>query len=144
MSFTDRIAGPLLASMFVAGGIDALRNPEEKVKAAEAVVRPLTERLPALPRDTETFISFNAAVQIGGGALLALGRLRRIAALALIGSLIPTTYAGHRFWDEVGEERQIQQRIHFLKNVGLLGGLVSKLGADHRGGRSGRKTGHRS
>jgi uncharacterized membrane protein YphA (DoxX/SURF4 family) len=143
MSVTNRITRPLLASIFVTGGVDALRKSEEEVKAAEAVVRPLTERFSALLRDTETFLRFNAAVQIGGGALLALGRVRRIAALALIGSLFPTTYAGHRFWEEVDEERQIQ-RIHFLKNFGLLGGLVSTLGADHRGAQGGRKTGHRS
>jgi putative oxidoreductase len=144
MSLRDRIAQPLLASMFVSGGIDALRNPEGKVKAADAVVQPLRARLPSLPRDTETLVKFNAAVQIGGGLLLALGRFPRIAALALIGSLIPTTYAGHRFWEEVDEDRQVQQRIHFLKNLGLRGGLVSTLGADHGGGRVGPETGRRS
>jgi uncharacterized membrane protein YphA (DoxX/SURF4 family) len=133
MKITKTAARPLLASMFVSGGIDALRNPEAKVKAAEAVVKPLIERLPALPGDTETFIKFNAAVQIGGGMLLAVGRFRRIAALALIGSLIPTTYAGHRFWEEVDDDRRAQQRIHFLKNLGLLGGLLLALGDGHSG-----------
>jgi uncharacterized membrane protein YphA (DoxX/SURF4 family) len=44
--------------------------------------------------------------------------------MVLIGSLIPTTLAGHRFWQETDEARRSQQRIHFLKNVGLLGGLI--------------------
>jgi len=63
-------------------------------------------------------------VQLGGGVLLAVGRARRLAALALIGSIVPTTYAGHRFWEETDEQRRAQQRVHFLKNLGLLGGLI--------------------
>jgi hypothetical protein len=56
--------------------------------------------------------------------LLAIGKFRRLAALALIGSLIPTTLAGHRFWEEADEAKRAQQQIHFLKNLGLLGGLI--------------------
>ena len=43
---------------------------------------------------------------------------------ALIGTLVPTTYAGHRFWEETDDAARAQQRIHFLKNLGLLGGLI--------------------
>jgi uncharacterized membrane protein YphA (DoxX/SURF4 family) len=114
----------MLASMFVAGGLDALRNPESKVKAADAVVGPLTEIVPSLPDNTETFVRVNGAIQVGAGVLLAVGKFRRLAALALIGSIIPTTYAGHRFWDETDEGNRAQQRIHFFKNLGLLGGLI--------------------
>ena len=60
-------------------------------------------------------------VQVGAGGLLALGKFRRLASWALVASVIPTTYAGHRFWEEVDEETRAQQRVHFLKNLGLLG-----------------------
>jgi hypothetical protein len=63
-------------------------------------------------------------VQIAGGVLLATGKFRRPAALALIGSIVPTTYAGHRFWEELDPATRAQQKMHFLKNVGLLGGLI--------------------
>ena len=66
----------------------------------------------------------NGAVQIGAGVLLATGKFRRLASLALIGSIIPTTYAGHRFWEETDPVTRTQQRMHFLKNLGLLGGLI--------------------
>jgi hypothetical protein len=66
----------------------------------------------------------NGAVQVGAGVLLATGRLPRLASLALIGSIVPTTYAGHRFWEETDDADRAQQRVHFLKNLGLLGGLV--------------------
>ena len=42
----------------------------------------------------------------------------------LVASVIPTTYAGHRFWEEVDDETRAQQHVHFLKNLGLLGGLI--------------------
>ena len=124
MSISRRIARPLLASMFIAGGVDAVRDPDGKVKAAEAVMQPLTDILPVLPQDTATLVRLNGMVQAGAGAFLAIGKFRRLAALMLIGSIIPVTYAGHRFWEEVDDDVRAQQRIHFLKNLGLLGGLI--------------------
>jgi hypothetical protein len=55
---------------------------------------------------------------------LAAGKFRRLAALALIGSIVPTTYAGHRFWEESDPATRAQQKMHFVKNLGLLGGLI--------------------
>ena len=37
MSLTRVIARPLLSSVFIHGGLEALRHPESKVKAAEQV-----------------------------------------------------------------------------------------------------------
>jgi putative oxidoreductase len=45
---------------------------------------------------------------------------------------VPTTLAGHRFWEEDDPARRHQQQIHFFKNLGLLGGLV--LAAADTGG----------
>ena len=124
MALSRRIARPLLASIFIAGGLEAVRNPAAKVKKAETVTEPLSEVVDAMPSDPETLVRINGAVQISAGLLLATGKLRRLASLALIGSIIPTTYAGHRFWEETDEVARAQQRIHFLKNLGLLGGLI--------------------
>jgi uncharacterized membrane protein YphA (DoxX/SURF4 family) len=110
--------------MFVYGGLDAVQHPETKVKTAEPVAGPIAERIPYMTTDTETLIRINGAVMVGAGALLAIGKLRRLAAVALIASLLPTTYARHRFWEESDDVSKAQQRIHFLKNMGLLGGLV--------------------
>jgi uncharacterized membrane protein YphA (DoxX/SURF4 family) len=124
MSLSRRVARPMLASIFIVGGLDALRHPEGKVKRAEAVTQPLTERFAALPQDTETLVRINGAVQVGAGALLAVGKFRRLAALALLGSIVPTTYAGHRFWEEADDATRAEQKMHLLKNVGLAGGLI--------------------
>lgn len=124
MALSRRIARPLLASIFVVGGWDALWNPEGKAKKAEAVSQPLGESVGVDQLDATTLVRLNGAVQIGGGVLLATGKYRRVAALALIGSIIPTTFAGHRFWEEPDPTTRAQQKMHFLKNLGLLGGLV--------------------
>ena len=88
------------------------------------VVRPLAERIPAVPAKTEDAVRLNGAVQMAAGLLLALGRFPRLSALALAATLVPTTAAGHRFWEAEEEADQAQQRIHFLKNLSMLGGLL--------------------
>lgn len=124
-----RIARPMLAAVFVAGGVDALRNPAPRVKAAAPLVAKGEQALPNditdnVPTDPDTLVKVNAGVQIGGGLLLAVGKLPRLASLALAGSLVPTTLAGHAFWEESDSETKAAQRIHFLKNVSLAGGLL--------------------
>ena len=113
----------MLAAVFISGGIETLRNPQPRVKRAEPVAPPVGRAL-GLTEDTEQLVKINAAVQIAGGLLLAIGRLPRLAATALAGSLVPTTAAGHRFWEESDPAQRAQQQIHFFKNVGLLGGLI--------------------
>jgi putative oxidoreductase len=124
MALSRRIARPLLASIFIVGGWDALWNPEGKAKKAEAVSQPIGESVGVDQLDAKALVRINGAVQIGGGVFLAVGKYRRLAALALIGSIIPTTYAGHRFWEEPDPTTRSQQKMHFLKNLGLLGGLI--------------------
>jgi uncharacterized membrane protein YphA (DoxX/SURF4 family) len=62
-----------------------------------------------------------------GRALLASGIATKLAATILIGSLVPTTIAGHAFWKEENEAGRKNQRTQFFKNLGLLGGLLLVL-----------------
>ncbi len=101
-----------------------MRHPAGKAKKAEVVSEPLSKKFTLAPSDPETLVRVNGGIQIGAGLLLATGTFRRLAALTLIGSIIPTTYAGHRFWEETDEATRAEQKIHFLKNLGLLGGLI--------------------
>lgn len=123
MSPTRALARPLLASMFIAGGADALRKPGGRVQAVES----------AGLNSPEQLVKVNGAVHLVGGLALATGRFPRLASLALAGSLVPTTYVGHAFWAESDSATKQQQQIHFLKNLGLLGGLL--LAAADTGGR---------
>ncbi|GAA2295454.1 hypothetical protein GCM10010431_12140 [Streptomyces kunmingensis] len=144
----------MLASVFVTGGLSTLRSPERVAPAAEPVAVPVAARVPRLPEDPEQLVRINAAVQVGAGALLATGKLPRVASLALAGSLVPTTIAGHAWWKEKDPERRAQQRTQFMKNLSLLGGLLIAAADTHgkpsvayraRGAAaSGRKTARRA
>lgn len=123
MTITRRLARPMLASVFVSAGIDVLRNPGPRAKMAEPLTSAVSSVLP-IPDDTELLVKINAGVQIGAGLLLATGRAPRVAAAALAASIIPTTAAGHRFWEESDPARKAQQQIHFFKNLSILGGLI--------------------
>ncbi len=114
----------MVASIFVIQGYDTFRRPERVAPLAEPVVRPLAERVSAVPAKTEQAVRVNGAVQMAAGTLLALGRFPRLSALALAATLVPTTLAGHRFWEADEETDQAQQRIHFLKNLSMFGGLL--------------------
>jgi putative oxidoreductase len=114
----------MVASIFVIQGYDTFRRPERVAPLAEPVVRPLAERVSAVPAKTEQAVRVNGAVQMAAGTLLALGRFPRLSALALAATLVPTTLAGHRFWEADEEADQAQQRIHFLKNLSMFGGLL--------------------
>ena len=115
----------MLASMFIVGGLDALKNPEEKAPRATGVVGPLANEIPQLESlSTPQAVQLNAAVQVAGGVALALGKLPRAASAALAATLIPTTVAGHRFWEESDPAARSNQQVHFFKNVSMLGGLL--------------------
>lgn len=124
-----RVARPLLASIFIVGGINALREAEAHAEAGKPLLDNVTAQLKdALPEgvrtDPVTLVRADGAVKVIAGTMLALGWAPRLAALALIGSLIPTTAAGHRFWEAENEQDKQEQLIHFLKNTGLVGGLL--------------------
>jgi putative oxidoreductase len=124
------LARSLLASMFIVGGIDALRRAPALAPVAENVTEPVSEQV-GIDASTETLVKVNGGVQLAGGVMLATCFLPRWGALALAGTLVPTTLAAHRFWEEEGEAKT-QQMIHFCKNAGLLGGLLFAA-LDHGG-----------
>ncbi|MBV8984335.1 MAG: DoxX family protein [Acidimicrobiia bacterium] len=120
---TRRIARPLLAGIFVQGGLDTFRNPGPRAQRIEPVMAKVGDAVP-LPDDTVSLVRFNAAVHVVAGTLLAMGRVPRLAAAVLAASLVPTTVAGHRFWEEDSPQSKAMQRTHFLKNLAILGGLI--------------------
>jgi uncharacterized membrane protein YphA (DoxX/SURF4 family) len=124
-----RLARPLLASIFIYGGIGALRQAEGHAEVAKPLldktIGQQQAKLPdAVPTDAVTLVRVDAAVKILAGTAFAFGKLPRLSALALIGSLVPTTVAGHPFWEAKDDGEKQQQLIHFLKNAGLAGGLL--------------------
>jgi putative oxidoreductase len=130
MTATRRMLAPLRAaarvltgSTYALLGFDALREPGTRVDQAAAVLAGARKVIP-LPADDELVVRGNAAVQVLGGTLLALGRAQRLSALALAGSLIPTTLAGHAYWTIEDPAARKLQRIQFHKNMAMIGGLL--------------------
>lgn len=122
MSLVRRVARPMLAAMFVVGGLDQLKHPGAKAKAARPVLEHASKV--GLPDDPELLVRANGVAMVGAGALLATGHVPRIASTILAGSLLPTTVAAHPFWNESDPQKRAQQKVQFLKNLGLLGGLL--------------------
>jgi uncharacterized membrane protein YphA (DoxX/SURF4 family) len=123
-----RVARPLLSAVFIGQGIESLRRPEQAAETA----RPTAEGLQKLPpsaaskvaQDPLTLARVTAGVQIGGGLLLASGKLPRLASAALACTVVPGSLGGNLFWTETDPQAKAQQRRDFLTDLSLLGGLM--------------------
>lgn len=144
------LARVMLSGIFVVSGARTLQNPGRLVPAAKPItdrVTPLIQNLsPRVPTDTATLVRANAATQLIGGLMLATGKFSRPAALVLAGTLVPATAAGHPFWNNDDPVARNNNQIHFLKNLGLFGGLLLAA-ADTEGKpglrwRAGHRIGH--
>jgi putative oxidoreductase len=109
------IARVLLSLPFVLLGWEAYQEPGRRVQSAEKIGVP----------EPELAVKANGLTMVAAGIAMALGIFPRLSALTLIGSLVPTTYAGHRFWEFDETAQRTNQRIHFLKNISMIGGLLA-------------------
>ncbi len=130
MTLVRLIARPMLASMFVVGGINSLKNSEHMAARAKPVIdklEPLVAQATAsLPVevDARTMVRVNGFIHIVAGVMLATGRAPRLASLTLFATLVPTTLGGHRYWEETDPQARANQRAHFFKNLTMAGGLL--------------------
>lgn len=133
MTLLRAAARTMLASYFVASGVKALRDPDSLVPDAEPItdkIVPLVkEYAPAqvasfIPDDAKTLVRVHGATQLVGGLALASGKGRRLGAMLLAYSLIPSTIAKHPFWSRTEAAEREHDRHQFLKNTSLLGGVL--------------------
>jgi putative oxidoreductase len=117
------LARVLTGSTYVLLGLDALRTPGGRIDQAGPTLAAIRRAVP-LPEDDELVVRGNAAVQVAGGAMLAVGVLPRLSALALVGSMVPTTLAGHAYWSVEDPAARKLQRMQFHKNMAMIGGLL--------------------
>ncbi|GAB4649216.1 DoxX family protein [Mycobacterium avium subsp. hominissuis] len=113
---------------FIGQGVNSLLNPKSAAEAAAPAVDGL-QALPDpvsgnIPSDPETVAQITAAVQIGGGLLLATGKLPRVASAALALTVLPANLGAHSFWNESDPVAKAQKRQQFLTDLSLLGGLL--------------------
>ena len=109
-----RLARPLLGATFVASGVEALRDGDERARRARAMG----------VTDAETAARVVAGTQIGAGLLLGLGRAPRLTSLVLAATVLPEAMTGHAFWAQSDKQRREVQRGLFVRDLGLLGGLL--------------------
>ncbi len=117
------VARILTGSTYVMLGTDAVLAPGKRPEIAAETLAAIRKVVP-LPADDTRLVQANAAVQVAGGAMLALGRMPRLSALALAASLVPTTAAAHLYWTIEDPAARQQQKIQFWKNSAMLGGLL--------------------
>ncbi len=117
MSLIKTAGHVLLASMFITGGYGAFSQPGGRVTKVEQAGIPMARQATIL----------NGGAMLVAGIALAAGFLPKLAALILLGTLIPTTYIGHQFWNEDAPQNRANQQIHFTKNLAMLGGLIAVL-----------------
>jgi len=107
----------------------------ERAKPVTDMIVPWAKRVAPsapVPTDEKTWVRINAGVHIGAGLALATGRAPRLSALVLAATLVPTTLAGHRFWEHDEQGMRANQQTHFFKNLSMLGGLLI-AGVDNEG-----------
>jgi len=112
------VARTALAGIFIDSGLRIVRTPNPP--EAERAAKELPIEVPRL----DLVARGQAAVQLAGGVALGIGLFPEISAGALALTLFPVTYVGHPYWKLEDPMQRRQQRSHFLKNLGLFGGLL--------------------
>jgi uncharacterized membrane protein YphA (DoxX/SURF4 family) len=92
----------LLAATFIKSGTDAFIEPGDRVSLVEQ----------AGLSNPKVAVELNGVAMAVGGTMLA---------------LVPTTVVGHAFWKAENETERQRHLINFLKNAGLIGGLLLVL-----------------
>ena len=123
-----KLARPMLASVFVADGVDTLMNQQDHVEGAREVTKRLRTVVPAqyvsfLPSNPQTSVQIVAGTKVAAGAMYALGKAPRVAATALALVQVPTALARHSFWETQDPKERKARKTGFLTDVALLGGL---------------------
>lgn len=117
------VAHAAMGGSFVVLGWDAYLDPGPRAAKAAAL---------GMPRP-DLAVTLNGGAMVVAGVALACSVAPRRSAAVLAGLLVPTTVAGHPFWTEADPRTRAQQRVQFLKNLALLGGLVGvALGGGRR------------
>ena len=113
-----------LAAIFLWSGYGKLVHMDGSVGYMKAYGLPAAELLiwPAL------------VVELVAGAMLAVGFKARWAALALALFTVPAMFIFHAYWS-VPADQVLNQQIHFMKNLAIIGGLLSVFA--HGSGRLG-------
>lgn len=112
-NFSALLGRILLAAIFLWSAYSDITNYQGMLGAMTAVGMPAGQI--GLP--------IAIAGKLLGGLSILVGCYTRLGAVILILFLLPATYYFHAFW-KVPAEQAHMQAINFMKNLGLIGGLL--------------------
>ncbi|MCJ8504471.1 DoxX family membrane protein [Kocuria flava] len=127
MSIVRRIARPLLATGYVANGVESFRNSSSAAQHLAPVVtaagKAFPQAGPALGNPAMVAQGL-AAAQVGAAVLFALGRLPRLSAGVLVTTTALNAYADYRAAEAGTPEQKAARRSTAFKNSSLVGAVM--------------------
>ena len=110
--------------MFFYGGVNSIKNAKAMAPKAQPVADFIHRTAPDVEISPANLVRANGALHVAAATAVATGHIPRTSSFILAGSLVPTTAAGHQWWNESDPAARKNQLIHFLKNLSMMGGLL--------------------
>ncbi|MCT1802647.1 DoxX family protein [Kocuria carniphila] len=127
MSIVRRLARPLLATGYVAGGVEAFRNSSAAAEKLDPVLKQVEQVLPQVRPVTANRAQVAqgiAAAQVLAASALALSKLPRLSASVLLGTTAINTYVQYQSSDTSTKEAKSNRRNNVFKNLSLVGAVM--------------------
>jgi putative oxidoreductase len=122
------IARIMVSLIFIAGGALNIVNWASSAERLRGKLPLLTDVLGATWTGVASHVLLAMAIVLSllGGLSVLIGLRARVGTVLLLVFLVPTTVIMHNFWALDSQQAQTEL-INFMKNVGLLGGLLMIL-----------------
>lgn len=127
MSVVRLLARPLLATGFIAAGVDRLRDADQTAEQLRPTLKRVGGMVPsaaAVTDNPQLVAKVLGATQVGAGALLALGKLPRLSGLLLTGTAVLNAVVEYKNAETDTTEERKARRAALLKNLSLIGAVL--------------------
>ncbi|MDM7989770.1 DoxX family membrane protein [Arthrobacter sp. zg-Y877] len=138
MSIVRMFARPLLATGFVAAGVERLRNADQTAEQLTPTLKMIGKTVPAAAAVTSNPALVAKVVgytQVGAATMLGMGKFSRLASFLLAGTAALTSVVEYRNAEASTAAERKERRSQLLKNLSLIGGVL--LSAVDTNGRPG-------
>ncbi|WP_342024141.1 DoxX family protein [Arthrobacter citreus] len=127
MSVVRLLARPLLATGFIAAGVDRLRDADQTAEKLRPTLNRVGGMVPSASSVTgnpQLVAKVLGATQVGAGALLALGKLPRLSGALLAGTAVLNAVVEYKNADTDTPDERKARRAALLKNLSLIGAVL--------------------
>ena len=127
MSIVRRIARPLLATGYVANGVESFRNSSTAAQHLAPVISAAGKAAPQLQpalQNQAVVAQGLAAAQVGSAVLFGLGRLPRLSACVLVATTALHAYADYSAAQADTQEEKTARRNAAFKDSSLVGAVL--------------------